>query len=109
MTKTKSDKINKNKVNNVDKSFGKNLSNKSTDTNHTSISRGAINPVIITSKSVASSGQGSALLIISEKNLWNNNNHQKNIISKLSSILKKVFIFSKILKKKEIINYQVHS
>ena len=47
ITKTKRETINKNKVKNVEISFGKNLSNKSIDTNPPHLyAEGAINPVI---------------------------------------------------------------
>ena len=105
ITKTKRDTTNKNKVNNVEISFGKNLSNKSIETNPPHLyADGAINPVIHNIKNLAtSSGHGSALF----------NTYLKNTCTKMTITIKsiaihanclpilkkKVFIFSRVLKK----------
>jgi len=104
ITKTKRDTINKNKVKRVEISFGKNLSNKSIETNPPHLyAEGAINPVIHNIKNLAtSSGHGSALF----------NTYLKKTCTKITITIKsiaihanclpilkkKVFIFSRILK-----------
>ena len=93
-----------NKVKNVEIIFGKNLSNKSIETNPPHLyAEGAINPVIHNIKNLAtSSGHGSALF----------NTYLKNTCTKITITIKniaihanclpilkkKVFIFSRILK-----------
>ena len=104
ITKTKRDTINKNKVKNMEIIFGKNLSNKSIETNPPHLyADGAINPVIHNIKNLAtSSGHGRALF----------NTYLKNTCTKITITIKsiaihanclpilkkKVFIFSRILK-----------
>ena len=105
ITKTKRDTINKNKVKNVEISFGKNLSNKSIDTNPPHLyAEGAINPVIHSIKNLAtSSGQGSALFNTYLKNTCINITITIKSIAIQANCLpilrKKVFIFSKKLKR----------